>query len=122
MVFALMALFLACLGLLAVMLATVAERRQEISVRIALGASLTDVVRLVTRQGIGPALVGLTAGILVSLGTNRLLASQLVDVSPWDPAALGFVAIMIVIATLAGCVAPAVQATRVDPLQAMRGD
>ncbi len=122
MVFALMALFLACLGLLAVMLATVAERRQEISVRIALGASMADVVRLVTRQGITPALVGLSVGVLVSLGTNRLLASQLVDVSPWDPVALASVAMMLMVATLVGCIAPAVQATRVDPLQAMRGD
>jgi putative ABC transport system permease protein len=122
MVFALMALVLASLGVLAVMLATVAERRQELSVRVALGASVADIVRLVTRQGITPAMIGLSVGVLVSLGTNRLLASQLVDVSPSDPLALASVAVVLAIATLIGCIAPAVQAARVDPLEAMRGD
>jgi ABC-type antimicrobial peptide transport system permease subunit len=75
-----MALFLAGLGLFAVMLASVADRRQEISVRIALGASAADVLRLITRQGLEPALVGLAVGVIVSLATNQLLTSQLVDV------------------------------------------
>lgn len=120
--FAVMALFLVCLGLLAVSMASVAARRQEISVRIALGASTADVRRLITRQGLQPAVVGLGAGAVASLGTNQLLASQLVDVSPWDPTAMVAVAVMILCATLVGCVAPAMQAARVDPLQAMRGD
>jgi predicted permease len=121
-VFAVMALFLACLGLLAVMQASVAGRRQEISVRMALGASAADVLRLIARQGLQPALVGLAAGVVVSLATNQLLASQLVDVSPWDPTALAAVAVTMLVAALVGCFAPAVQAMRVDPLQAMRGD
>lgn len=121
-VFALMALFLACLGVLAVMQSTVANRRQEISVRIALGASAGDVLRLITQQGVQPALVGLAIGVIVSLGTNQLLTSQLVDVTPWDPGTLFVVAVMILLATLVGCLMPALRATRVDPLQAMRGD
>jgi ABC-type antimicrobial peptide transport system permease subunit len=106
----------------AVVLGSVADRRQEISVRIALGASAADVLRLITRQGLKPALVGLGVGVAASLATNQLLSSQLVDVSPWDPTALIAVAVMILVATLVGCLAPATQATRVDPLQAMRGD
>lgn len=121
-VLAVMALLLACLGLLAVLLANVASRRQELSVRIAIGASAADIVRLVTRQGVGPALIGLAIGLLGSLWTNRLLSSQLVDVSPWDPATFMVVTATILTATLIGCVAPALRATRVDPLQAMRGD
>ncbi len=120
--FAMMALLLAVLGLFAVMLSSVADRRQEISVRIALGASAADVVRLIARQGLEPTLVGLAVGVVVSLAANQLLTSQLVDVSPWDPTALITVAAMILFATLIGCLAPAVHATRVDPLQAMRGD
>lgn len=120
--FAVMALFLVCLGLLAVSMASVAARRQEISVRIALGASASDVLRLITRQGLRPALMGLAVGTLASLGSNQLLSSQLVDVSPWDPVALIVVAVVILLATLVGCLAPAMQATRVDPLDAIRGD
>ena len=120
--FAMMALLLAGLGLCAVLLASIADRRQEISVRIALGATAADVLRLITRQGLEPALGGLALGVIASLATNQLLTSQLVDVSPWDPVALVTVAGMIVAATLLGCLLPAVQATRVDPLQAMRGD
>jgi predicted permease len=120
--FAMMALFLAGLGLFAVMLACVTDRRQEIGVRITLGASAADVLRLIARQGFEPALVGLAAGVCVSLLTNQLLTSQLVGVSPWDPTAFIAVTAMILLATLIGCLAPAVQATRVDPRQAMRGD
>jgi putative ABC transport system permease protein len=121
-VFAILALLLVGLGLLAVSLATVAARRQEISVRIALGASAADILRLIMRQGLEPAVVGLVVGVIVSLGTNQLLASQLVDVSAWDPTVLIAVAAVILFATLLGCLAPAVQATRLDPLQAMRAD
>jgi predicted permease len=121
-VFALLALFLVCLGLLAVSMASVATRRQEISVRIALGAGASDVLRLIARQELRPALIGLAAGTVASLATNRLLMSQLVDVSPWDVPALIAAAVMILIATLIGCLVPAVQATRVDPLSAIRGD
>ncbi len=120
--FAAIALGLAALGVLAVMLAGVAARRQEISVRIALGASGAAIVRLVASQGVLSVLTGLGAGLLVSLATNRLLASQLVDVDVWDPAAfIAVVAAMLAAAALGGLV-PAWQATRVDPLQAMRGD
>ena len=73
-------------------------------------------------QGIQPALVGLVLGTLAALGTNQLLATQLVEISPWDPIALIAAALLILVATLLGCFVPALQATRVDPLQAMRGD
>jgi putative ABC transport system permease protein len=121
-VFAVMALFLVCLGLLAVSMASVAARRQEIGVRIALGASASDVLRLVAREGVQPALVGLAVGTVISLETNQLLSSQLVEISPWDPTALLAVAVLILTATAVGCLAPALHATRVDLLQAMRGD
>ena len=79
-------------------------------------------LRLITRQGREPAVAGLGVGVAASLATNQLLTSQLVDVSPWDPTALIAVAVMILVASLVGCLAPAMQAARVDPLQAIRGD
>jgi predicted permease len=120
--FAGLALGLASIGLFAVMAAMVAQRRQELSVRIAIGASAADVVWLIVRQGLASALYGLALGLLASLATNRLLSGQLVDIAPWDPATLATVAALITVSTLIGSLVPAVQATRVDPLSAMRFD
>lgn len=120
--FAVVALGLAATGVLAVTLAGVAGRRQEISVRIALGANAAAIVRLVAAQGAASVLTGVGVGLVASLATNRLLASQLVDVDTWDPPALIAVVVAMLAAAVLGGVVPAVQATRVDPLQAMRGD
>jgi predicted permease len=120
--FAAMALLLACIGLCAVMAATVAQRRQELSVRRAIGATSGDVAWLVMRQGLLPPAAGLALGVIASIGTNRLLGAQLVDVAPTDPQTLIAVIGLIVAAVLGGCLPPVLQATRVDPLGAMRGD
>jgi putative ABC transport system permease protein len=120
--FALVALLLASLGLFAVMLASVAERRHELSVRMALGANAGDVLRMVIRQGLVASVLGLSTGLAASLATNQLLATQLVGVAPWDPGSIVVVASLIVLATLAGCVLPALRAILIDPVSALRGE
>jgi predicted permease len=121
-VFAALALLLASVGLFAVVAGSVAQRRQEIGVRMAIGATTGAIRRLVIRQGLAPALIGLALGLVVSLGTNRLLASELVEVAPSDPSTLLGVAAVIIVTALAGCLLPALRASRIDPLIAIRLD
>lgn len=122
LLFAIMALVLAALGLFAVVASTVAERRQEIGVRMALGATASNVRWLAIRHGLTPAVVGLAAGLMVSVATNALLANQLVDVTAWDPATLTTVAVTMILTALTGCAIPAARAARVDPRRAIRAD
>ena len=84
--FALVALWLAGLGLFAVVASGVAQRTQEIGLRLAIGATPRDVVTMVLWQGLAPAAIGLAVGLAASAATNTLLAAQLVEVAPSDPA------------------------------------
>jgi putative ABC transport system permease protein len=77
---------------------------------------------LVVRGGLAPALVGLAMGVVASVGTNRLLSAQLVDVPFWDPLTLTVSGIVLMLAALAGCALPARRATRTEPLVALRLD
>ena len=120
--FAVAALVIAAVGLFALLAHDVARRSKELAVRVALGATRASVAWLVVRSGLAPSLVGLAMGLVASLGTNRLLAAQLVDVSYWDPVTLLTTAAVLVAAALAGCTLPARRATRTDPLVALRLD
>jgi putative ABC transport system permease protein len=100
----------------------VRQRTQEIGVRITLGASARDILALVCRQGLLPSALGLAIGLVASLGINRMLASQLVQVSPWDPATLAVAALSMSVAAGVGCLIPALRAMRVDPIVALRHD
>jgi hypothetical protein len=120
--FATMALVLAALGLFAVVASAVAQRRQEIGLRMALGATPADVLWMALGEGLTPALAGLAAGLLLSVATNALLANQLVDVVAWDPATLTIVAVTMIVTALAGCAMPARRAARIDPLPAIRAE
>lgn len=122
MLFAGLALLLACIGLCAVLAATVAQRRQELSIRRAVGATGLDVAQLVMGRGLTTTMTGIALGLLATFATNRLLTTQLIGVEPGDPLTLATVVALIVVATVVGCVPPLIQATRVDPLAAMRGD
>jgi len=120
--FALLALFLASLGIYGVIAYTVTQRTAEIGVRMALGASPGTVVQLVLRDGLKFTLLGLALGLAASFGLMRLLANQLYEVSVTDPLIyLSVAAFLLLVAALA-CALPAWRASRVDPLVALRAD
>jgi predicted permease len=118
--FAAVALAMAALGLYGVVSYSVVQRTQEIGVRMALGAGRGAVVGLVLKQGTALAGGGIALGALASAGLNRVLASQLFDVSPFDPTTFaGMVAVLLAAASAASFV-PAWAASRIDPLRALR--
>jgi ABC-type antimicrobial peptide transport system permease subunit len=119
-VFALTALLLAAIGLYAVIAHSVTERTREIGVRIAIGAAGRDIWRLILREGMAPVGTGLVLGLVASLGVNRMLQSQLVGVSPYDPTTLILAPVILVTVALLGCQMPARLAMGIDPAVALR--
>jgi len=111
---------LAVIGIYSVLAYLVDQRRREFGVRIAVGARSADVLALVLQQGLVPVTVGLVAGVAGALGLTRLLKSLLYEVSATDPLIFGAVSIGLIIVSLAAMVIPALRATRVDPLDALR--
>jgi putative ABC transport system permease protein len=119
-VFAATALLLAVAGIYGVMAYSVTQRRREIGVRVALGATPGRVFRTILGQGLFTTAVGVTIGVLAALGLTRTLETLLFDVKPTDPATFaGVVAILVGVAVLA-CYVPARRATRADPMDALR--
>lgn len=119
-VFAALALTLACVGLYGVMSYQVAQRTQEMGIRMALGARPRDVVRLVVSQGLRLTIVGLVIGSAAALGFSRVLGGLLYGVKSTDPMTLGIVVFLLSASALAACYVPARRATRVDPMVALR--
>jgi putative ABC transport system permease protein len=121
-VFAGVALVLATVGIYGVMSYMVSQRTQEIGIRMALGAERGEVVRMVLGHALRLAAAGLAAGAAVGLALTGLLQSLLYDVQPTDPLTFGAVAaLLMAVAAVAGSV-PALRATRIDPLAALRAD
>jgi predicted permease len=118
--FGLLALMLACIGLYGLLSYEVARRTREIGIRMALGAQVGDVLRLVVKQGIALALVGAVVGIGVALGVTRYLTSMLYDVHANDPLTTIAVAVLLTLVALAACYIPARRAMRIDPMVALR--
>jgi predicted permease len=118
--FGLLALVLACIGLYGLLSYEVARRTREIGIRMALGAQVGDVLRLVVRQGFALALVGAAVGFGVALGVTRYLASMLYDVRANDPLTIVAVSVLLALVALAACYIPARRATHVDPIVALR--
>jgi putative ABC transport system permease protein len=118
--FAAVALLLAALGIYAVMAYAVAQRTQEVGVRVALGATARDVVGMVLGQGLRLAGLGSAIGLAASLALTRLLGSLLWGVSPTDPVSFATVLATIGAVAVLACVLPAFRAARVDPMAALR--
>jgi predicted permease len=119
-IFGAMALFLAAIGLYAVMSYFVSQSTRELGLRMALGANPRDLLRLVVSRGLQLTAAGIVFGGVAALILTRLMGDLLYKVSPHDPLAFGTAFALITIASLAACFLPAWRATRVDPVQALR--
>jgi macrolide transport system ATP-binding/permease protein len=119
-VFAGLSLVLAVIGIYGVMAYSVNQRTRELGIRMALGASRGDVVRLVVVQGLRLTLVGVIVGLLASFAASRLIASLLFDVSPTDAVTFLAVPLLLAGAALGASYLPALRATRIDPMVALR--
>jgi putative ABC transport system permease protein len=120
--FALVALMLAGIGIYGVIAYSVAQRTQEIGVRLALGADRADILRLILWQTMRLVLFGLALGLIASVGVSRLLESLLYEVSPRDPATLLSISALLVSVALAAGLVPALRALRVHPIVALRAE
>jgi len=118
--FAVSALVVAGVGLFGVLSYSVAQRTREIAVRTALGATPSDVVRLVLRQGLFVTLVGIGIGVVVSFALIRYLTTLLYGVSPLDWPTFTVAPLTIIIVSVTACLLPALRASRIDPLVGMR--
>jgi len=120
-VFGSIALGLAAVGLYGVMAATVSQSTRELALRMALGAGARDLLRLVMMKGLVLTAIGVALGLLAAFELTRLLGYLLYKVSPRDPLAFGLAFLVISLASLSACLVPAWQATRTDPILALRG-
>jgi len=120
--FGVLALALAAVGLYAVIAFAVAQRTQEIGVRIALGARARDVLALIVGHGIRVTLAGLATGVLIALAAGRAIAPLLFHVSPRDPLVYGIVAATLMVVGVAASLIPAMRASRVDANLALRAE
>ena len=119
-IFSSLALLLAAIGLYGLMAYAVTQRRTEIGIRMALGATREDVLKLILRHGSRLAIAGIGMGLVASLAATRVLASMLFAVKPRDPATFSVVALLLIAVALLACYIPARRAAQVDPMVALR--
>jgi ABC-type antimicrobial peptide transport system permease subunit len=119
-VFGLLVLLLATMGLYSVMSYVVSQRTREIGIRMALGAQVRDVLKLVLSQGLKLVLLGVALGIAASLVVTRLVKSLLLGVSATDPLTFVAIAALLTLVALLACYIPARKAMKVDPMAALR--
>jgi putative ABC transport system permease protein len=115
-----LALLLAAIGIFGVVAYSVSQRTSEIGVRMALGARRTDVGRMILKQGLWMATIGIAIGAGASVWATGFVKSQLYQVSTLDPSVYMAVALLLAMVTIAACLIPARRAMRVDPLTALR--
>jgi ABC-type antimicrobial peptide transport system permease subunit len=119
-IFGACALLLAAIGIYGLMAYAVQQRTREIGIRMALGANLSDVRRLVFRDGLTVTSLGIALGLIASFALARSISTLLFEVSPHDPLVFVLVPILLSAAALLGIVIPSRRATRVSPLDALR--
>ena len=120
--FAVLSLLLASVGLYGVLSYLTTQRTAELGVRMALGAQREQVLRLMLVDGLRPALYGLALGLAASAGAVRLIRSMLYETRPLDPAIFAAVAATLLMVAALACMVPAWRASRIDPMQALRGE
>jgi putative ABC transport system permease protein len=120
--FAGLALAVAATGLYGVLSYNVSERRREIGIRAALGATRGRLMRLVLRQGLGFTLAGLALGLMAAAATSRLLSTLLFGVTPFDSVAFAIAPAVLIVVALAACLVPAWRAAATDPAVALRAE
>jgi ABC-type antimicrobial peptide transport system permease subunit len=119
--FAGVGLLLAILGVYGTVSYSVAQRTFEIGVRMTFGAERESILKMVLRQVLLLATIGITAGLALSLIASRFIASMLTGVSPADPLSLGAAIALLLLAAMCAALVPARAASRMDPMQALRG-
>jgi len=122
MIFGFVALFLAAVGLYAVMAFSVSRRTREVGIRMAMGAPAHRVVRMIMAQGLTQLAVGMIIGLAGALAISRLMVVILFDVRPRDPLVFGLVALTLLLTGLLATGIPAFRATAVDPATALHTD
>jgi predicted permease len=120
--FAGLALLLAAVGTYGILAYTVSERRKEIGIHMALGASRGNVMNRILGQGLRLTIAGLVVGLAGAFGLTRLLQTQLFNVKPTDPITIASVSAFIGLVALIACYIPAARATRVDPMVVLRDE
>jgi predicted permease len=120
--FGALALLIAAVGLYSIVTFTIAQRRHELGVRIALGASGANLVRLTVRGAMTPTLIGLIVGLAGALLAGRFVGPMLFRVSPRDPVVLGTVSTLLLTAAFAAALIPALRVRRIDPMLTLRSD
>ncbi len=115
-----MSLLLAAIGIYGLMAYSVEQRTQEIGIRMALGAVQRDVRRMIMRQGLAFALIGVVLGIAAAFALARQIASFLFGVTAWDPWVFGAVPVVLLATSVLAVWWPSIRATRVDPATAFR--
>ena len=121
-IFAAVALVLAAVGIFSVMAYSVAQRRRELGVRIALGASRTQILQLILGYGLKLTVFGLLLGLGATLALTRYLSTMLFAIHAHDPVTLVAVSALLLAIAMAACGVPAWRATRVDPIVALRNE
>jgi predicted permease len=120
--FALLALVLAAVGIYGVISYSVSQRTQEIGIRLALGADVGQVRSLVLRQGMTPAVTGIAIGLGLAVMLTRYLRTLLYGVAPLDPLTFGTIPVLLLMVAVASVLIPAARASRVAPVEALRGE
>ncbi|HEY2851455.1 MAG TPA: FtsX-like permease family protein [Gemmatimonadaceae bacterium] len=110
------------LGIYSTMSYGVSQRTQEFGVRVAVGAQLADILRLVVGEGLRVVIVGVAVGAALALAAGRLIAALLYDIAPGNPLVLVSVSAVVLCAALVATLIPASRAARVDPITALKAD